>query len=83
VQRLADQRDAPVRPRRVRRETEHEAAHEFRAGARLAGAAPAKRKPGGPFLAAFREQRRQLVRLDEQTPVAKKIRALVRTEVEE
>ena len=45
---LADQRDAPMRRIGVRRDPQRQRAHKLGAEPRLAGAAPAERKPCGP-----------------------------------
>ena len=63
-QRLADQRDAPDRPRGIARPPERQAADPFRPGARLAGAAPADHQPGEPVAG-----RRQLVVARPEIPV--------------
>ena len=61
---LADQRDARVRI------AERELVHPFGAGARLAGAAPAQNKPGGPGRAAIGAFRCKLMLVRETRKIA-------------
>jgi hypothetical protein len=69
VRGLADQRDCAMALRRVRRAAVHQRAHEFGAGARLAGAAPAEQQPAAPRPAMVGGGGRLLVRMGERDEV--------------
>ena len=66
---LADQRDAPRGPVRIRPFAERRRAHPLRTGPRLAGAAAAENEPGAPRSAALRGVGRPLMPMRKLPPV--------------